>query len=211
MAIATPKFPIKDLTGILGKVDRSVGRDSAFRLNMSKSPHSTVLSVKTTKTSTRSPAQIVRSATYCGCDCDWKDITLTKRAFLKIYHSQVRQLPTQHMTDYLYWMSLCMAQDWENNLFLLDSYVSRYVIKNDSGGPWISQKVSLINVPILQADGTDVIIVQTTYHRLPITTLAHKIDTIGKVTVCIPDMTAGEIIYIDAYSYGSYSNEQTCI
>lgn len=211
MAIGKAKFPLDEVTGILGKVDRSVGRAKGLSLNMSKSPYSTLLSVKTQKTSTRSPAQIVRSATYCGCDCDWKDVPLSKRAFLKIYHSQVRQLPTQHMTDYLCWMSLCMTAAWENNLFLLDSYVSRYIIHNDSGGPWVSKQISLINVPIKQADGTDVIIIQTTFHRLPTATLTHRIDTPGKVTVCIPDMAAGETIYIDCYSYGDYSNAQTCI
>jgi len=211
MALGKAKFPIDNITGILGKVDRSVGRESGLALNMSKSPHTTLLSKKTKKTTTRSTGQQARAKTYCDCDHLWPLISLEKRAFLMIYHVQVRNKPSIHMTDYLCWMSLCMTAAWENNLFLLDSYVSRYVIHNDSGGPWTSKQISLISVPVLQADGTDVIIIQTTYKRLPTATLTHRIDTPGKVTVCIPDMAAGETIYIDAYSYGDYSNAQTCV
>ena len=144
MAIGTPKFPLDKITGVLGKVDRSVSRAKGLGLNISSGRKTSILGVKTQRTATRSEGQKARSATYCGCDCDWKDLSLAKRAFLKIYHSQVRQLPTQHMTDYLMWMSLCMSAAWENNLFLLDSYVSRYVIHNDSGGPWTSKQISLI-------------------------------------------------------------------
>lgn len=211
MAVIKAKFPVDEITGILGKTDRSMGRDGGLALLIAKSPHSSVLGVKTKSTTTRSPGQQARSQTYCDCDHLWPAITLEKRAFLMIYHVQVRKKSPLHMTDYLCWMSLCMTAAWENNLFLLDSYVSRYVIKNDSGGPWTSKQISLIDVPVLQVDGTDVIIIQTTYNRLPTATLTHRIDTPGKVTVCIPDMAAGETIYIDAYSYGNYSNAQTCI
>lgn len=211
MAIAKVAFPVDTITGILGKTDRSVGRDKSLSLLMVHTLKGTILGIKTKKTATRSPEQIIRAATYCDCDCQWKDIPDAKRAFLLIYHTQVRLKPPTHMTFYLCWMSLCMSTAWENNLFLLDSYVSRYVITNDSGSPWTSKQISLINVPIKQADGTDVIVSQTNYHRLPIATLTHRIDTPGKVIVCIPDMAAGETIYIDLYSYGNYSNAQTCI
>ena len=103
-----------------------------------------------------------------------------------------------------------MADAWDENLFVLNSYVSRYVIKNNSGAPWIGHKVTLINIPTKHAAGWDIYVKETDYKRLPQRTLDHKVGVPGTAIICLPDMAPGRTIYIDIYSYGDYSTPQNC-
>jgi hypothetical protein len=210
MAVAKARFPLDEITGVLGKVDRSVGREQGLALCISSSPNSSILSKKTKKTTTRSPAQQERAAIYCDCDHGWRDLPFWKGFYTCTYRKKVQGLSTYRFSWYLCWMSLCMADAWNENLFVLNSYVSRYVIKNTSGAPWIGHKITLIDIPTKQANGWDVAIQETDYKRLPQRTLEHKVNAKGSVIVCLPDMTPGRTIYIDVYSYGNYSTPQNC-
>lgn len=210
MAIAKPRFPMDELTGILGKVDRSVGREPGLAICISSSPKSSILSVKTQKTSTRSPAQQERAKIYCDCDTRWKALPFWKGFYTCKYRREIQGKSSQRYSWYLCWMSMCMADAWNENLFVLNSYVTRYVIQNTSGAPWSGHKVRLINIPTKQANGWDVAIQETDYKRLPQRTLEHKVDTKGSVILCLPDMAPGRTIYVDVYSYGNYSTPQNC-
>lgn len=211
MAIAKAKFPIEEITGVLGKVDRSVGIAPGLAIMISKSPHSSVLSKKTKKTTTRSPAQLLRAKIYCDCDERWKGLGFWKQGYTCIYRKKVQQLSTKRYSWYLCWMSMCMADAWDERLFELNSYVSRYVIKNDSGGPWVNKKVTLIDIPIKYPIGWDVAVQETDYKRLPQRTLEHSVSAPGTALVCLPDMAPGRTIYIDVYSWGDYSTPQNCL
>jgi len=210
MAVAKARFPLDEIAGILGKVDRSVGREQGLALCISSSPNSSILSKKTKKTTTRSPAQQERAKIYCDCDHGWAALPFLKGFYTCTYRKKVQGLSTYRFSWYLCWMSMCMADAWNENLFVLNSYVSRYVIKNTSGAPWSGHKVRLINIPTKQANGWDVAIQETDYKRLPQNTLEHKVDTKGSVIVCLPDMAPGRTIYVDVYSYGDYSTPQNC-
>jgi hypothetical protein len=210
MAIGTPKFPLDKITGVLGKVDRSVSRAKGLGLNISSSKKSSILGVKTQRTTTRTIGQQERAKIYCDCDHGWAAMGLFKQLYTCKYQREVRQKSSQRYTHYTCWMSLCLTDAWDENLFLLNSYVSRYVIKNTSGAPWIGHKVTLNDIPTKQANGWDVAIQETDYKRLPQRTLEHKVNAKGSVIVCLPDMTPGRTIYIDVYSYGDYSTPQNC-
>lgn len=106
---------------------------------------------------------------------------------------------------------MCMADAWDENLFVLNSYVNRYVIKNNSGTLWSGEKANLIQVNVKTALGWDVSVKETDYKRLPQRTLPHLIEVPGSVIVCLPDMSPGRTIYIDVYSYGLYSTPQECV
>ena len=211
MAIAKAKFPLDEITGILGKVDRSVGREQGLALCISSSPNSSVLSKKTKKTTTRSPAQQERAKIYCDCDHGWAALPFLKGFYTCTYRKKVQGLSTYRFSWYLCWMSLCMADAWDENLFVLNSYVNRYVIKNNSGALWSGEKANLIQVNVKTDLGWDVAVKETDYKRLPQRTLPHLIEVPGSVIVCLPDMSPGRTIYIDVYSYGLYSTPQECV
>ena len=90
MAIGQPKFPLDDITGVLGQIDRSVGKDGGLALCMGKSPNSTILGVKTKRTTTRSPAQIERAAIYCACDKAWEALSFWKKLYTCTYRRKVQ-------------------------------------------------------------------------------------------------------------------------
>lgn len=211
MAIAKAKFPIQEITGKLGKVDRSVGIAPGLAICISSSPNSSVLSKKTKKTTSRSPAQKLRAKIYCYCDERWKGLGFWKQGYCCKYQREVRGFSSKRFSNYLCWMSVCMADAWDENLFVLNSYVNRYVIKNTSGTPWINEKANLIQVNVKTDLGWDVAVKETDYKRLPQRTLPHFIEVPGSVIVCLPDMSPGRTIYIDVYSYGLYSTPQECI
>lgn len=210
MAVAKSKFPIDDITGVLGQVDKSVGKDGALAICMSKNPHSTVLGVKTQRTTTRSPGQIERAAIYCACDKAWEALSFWKKLYTCTYRKKVQGKSTTRFSNYLCWMSICLGDAWDENLFRMNSYVTRYVIKNTSGTTWTDHKVTLINIPTKTDSGIDLTVQQTDYKRLPLNTLNHKVGVPGSAIVCLPDMWPGQTIYVDIYSYGDYSTVQNC-
>lgn len=210
MAIAKSKFPLDEITGVLGQVDRSVGKDGGLALCMGKSSNSTILGVKTKRTTTRSPAQIERAAIYCACDKAWESLSFWKKLYTCTYRKKVQGKSTQRFSNYLCWMSICLGNEWDENLFRMNSYVSRYVIQNTSGTTWTDHKVTLINIPTKTAAGIDLTVQQTDYKRLPQNIIHHKVNSKGSVIVCLPEMPPGKTIYVDVYSYGNYSTVQNC-
>lgn len=210
MAIGQPKFPLDDITGVLGQIDRSVGKDGGLALCMGKSPNSTILGVKTKRTTTRSPAQIERAAIYCACDKAWEALSFWKKLYTCTYRRKVQGKSSKRFSNYLCWMSICLADAWDENLFRMNSYVTRYVIQNTTGTPWTDHKVTLINIPTKTGSGIDLTVQQTDYKRLPQNIIHHKVNSKGSVIVCLPEMPPGKTIYIDVYSYGDYSTVQNC-
>lgn len=210
MAIAKTKFPIDKIAGILGKKDRSVGKEPGLTLNILDTRNAIVLANKTTPTATRSPGQIQRAAIYCNCDKLWETLSFQKASYCRDYHTKIRHLSFLHMTEYLAWMSLCMSQEWDELLFYYNSYVSRYVIKNETKEAWINENVTLINIPYLQPSGKDITVRQTDFYNKPLNTIEHVISSPGNVIVCLPDMDPNTIIYIDVYSYGNYESVENC-
>jgi len=103
-----------------------------------------------------------------------------------------------------------MADAWDERLFELNSYVSRYVIKNDSGGPWTYKKVILTDIPTKYPIGWDIAVQETNYKRVPQNVLEHSVQAAGTAFVCLPPMAPGRTIYIDVYSWGDYSTPQNC-
>lgn len=210
MAIGTPRFPLEEISGVLGKKDRSVGKEPGFGLNISDSSGKSILGLKTAATKTRSPGQIERSAAYCFCDEEWKKLSPEKTAYCQTFHTKVRRLSYYHMTNYLCWMSLCMSSAWDETAFRLNSYITRYAVKNTTGETWTDKKVLLTGINTKLETGTDLTVLQTGFYRQPMQTLSHKVGTPGTAIVCLPEIAPSDTIYIDVYSYGTYSTPQNC-
>lgn len=210
MAVGTPKFPLEKISGVLGKKDRSVGKEPGLGLNISDSNGKSILGLKTAATQTRSPGQMQRSAAYCFCDEEWKKLDPQKATYCQTFHTKVRRLSYYHMTNYLCWMSLCMSAAWSETAFRLNSYITRYTIKNTTGQTWTDKKVLLTGINTKLETGTDLTILQTTFYRQPLQTLSHKAGTPGTAIVCLPEMAPSDTVYIDVYSYGDYSSPQNC-
>jgi hypothetical protein len=210
MAVGKPKFPLEKVSGVLGKKDRSIGKEPGLSLNITDCHGKTILGLKTAATQTRSPGQTERSATYCYCDCEWKKLSPQKVTYCQTFHTKVRRLSYYHMTNYLCWMSLCMSSAWSETAFLLNSYISRYIIKNTTGQTWSDKKVLLTGINTKLETGTDITVLQTGFYRQPMQTLSHKVGTPGTAIICLPEMAPSDTIYVDVYSYGDYSTPQNC-
>lgn len=109
MAIFKSKFPLTDVSGVLGKQDRTVGRESNLAVNIRSHHGSGVLAEKPATPIARSAAFKARSTVYCACDAQYKEFDYDQMSALYAAWRAYNETHSPRISDtYRYWMAVCM-------------------------------------------------------------------------------------------------------
>lgn len=206
MAIITLKPLFKDIKGVLGKTDNTIGISPALKVNVQNRQEGMRLQKKTAMPKGGSPARHERSRIYCACDAEYKTVFETKMAYLRAYYLAQHELTKIDLTDFQIFMKLCLGARPEKALFEEFSYFSRYFIQNNTATDWDNFIVRLTGIPIKRGDGKDVMIFYTD-ELFDITTEAgHKIDAPMSALVKVSIKAGGGFLILDLYSYSDYQH-----
>ena len=119
MAIAKPKSPIPEITGILGKEDRTRAQFSALAISICKSRHSTILRGKTAMPPGGSAKRHARVTVYCNCDLMYKWFTPLQLKELEKDRQEYNETAAKWVSDaYRYWMKICMTKELKREFLL---------------------------------------------------------------------------------------------
>ncbi len=205
MAIARRgKFPVDEVSGRLGAIDRTIGREGGLSVNVRKSRHSTQLSVKTAATRGGSSARHERTVIYCACDSEYKEMYETKREYLNSYYRKAHDLDTWTLTAYMTWMKLCLSALPEKAAFKEFSWFARYQIRNDTLEAWTNKIVRLVDISVKRADGKDLQVFRLDMAKNIFLELDHKIDAAGSTLMKIPFLDIGVSFFADVYSSSDF-------
>jgi len=222
MARARVAFPLDKIAGTIAGPDRTIGRDVGMNCSVRQRVNATAgldrpdlkSQLYATKAPTRggSVARHARAKVYCDCDGAYKLLTLDKKVFLKPWWMAATGGAFVSMGAYQIYMKVCLKGLLEYRAFLRFGYLSRYLIKNNSGSLWIDKEIILKEAPTYQADGMDVevyLLLSTTTKKGRITydtkmidyRLVHEVTEKGKITTWVPDVQDQSSVFIDVYSY----------
>jgi len=222
MARTKIKFPLDSISGTIVGPDRTIGRDVGMASSIRKRVNATAgtaqpnlktqLYATTAPTRGGSQARHTRAEVYCDCDGAYKLLTQEKKVFLKPWWKAATGGSFVSMGPYQIYMKVCLKGILEYQAFLRFSWLSRYLIKNDSSGFWHDKEVILKDIPTFQVDGMDLevfLLLSTTTKKGTITyaakmidyRLVHDVTERGEAVVEIPDLQSGSTLLIDVYSY----------
>jgi len=216
------KFPLSGITGSLLGADRTIGidpglassfaRNTTMSKNDTKMGYTTKLVSQTKATRGGSTARHDRASVYCGCDVSYKGLGNLKQSFIEPWWRTVMNDPNSKMSGYHAFMKCCLKYLKETEAFSNFSYVSRFMIWNNSGVEWVNEPLHFMSIPTFRADGADVaaykLLLQTTkkgtisYDPLMIDVeLTHTVPARGEMMVVIPLLKMYDVAQIDVYSY----------
>ncbi len=118
------KLPVDEITGTLGKIDRTLARNPGLSVTFKKSRHSATLSTKTLTPISRSEKFKARTALYCDCDTRYK--ALTDAEWHKKDSERVEYNKTNYpriKTVYQFWMLLCLGSRYGTARYGISAYM----------------------------------------------------------------------------------------
>lgn len=118
MAFFKPNILFGDITGVLGKIDRTINRDSGLSCRLVKRGGKLSYEIKTAGTRGGSAARHARAALYVKCDCKWKRLTPFCKdliEFNKIHNGSAYE---KTLSTYHYFMRYCL---YSNDCYLFST------------------------------------------------------------------------------------------
>lgn len=210
MALGTPEKPLDSVSGPIGVMDRTVGREggqSVIIRNITdakpaantKQPK-VQLVTKTKATTGGSEARHNRSSVFCDCDVFYRFLDSQRLLHLKKYF-QARYFQTYvRMSTHAIWMKICMQAGFESEAFRTFSYVSRYAVVNLGTQSDGSYTVNLSKIPTLDGHESDIAVyIVDGKFKLPVN-LPKKMLGPHLAQVTVPDLPPGHWTYLDVYS-----------
>lgn len=108
MAKAIGNEIIKSVSGRLGSIDRTIGRDGGQMLNLIKRGNYTILGKKPLMPQTKSPGRQARTTAYCECDTKYKTLSADGKNKLQAYQIAFGTREEKTLTPFMFFMKLCL-------------------------------------------------------------------------------------------------------
>lgn len=149
---------------------------------------------------------------YCQCDKTYKIISDYQKSRLNPWWRKISDQPDCTLPAYFCWMKVCLKKLEEKRCFLQYSYCSRYWVWNRDPTTWIDQPVTLLDIPVHSAGGTDLEAFQLLKIKTKKGTVEYdskmidfKLDATipspGTASVIVPELDPGSSVLVDVYSY----------
>lgn len=108
MAIFRTTEIIDTATGTLGKIDRTINRDTGFSCRLVKRGKTLSYEIKTVATRGGSEARHARAAAYVQCDCKWKRLDDACKKNIAWYQRNFGSKESKTLTTYHFFMQYCL-------------------------------------------------------------------------------------------------------
>lgn len=195
------EIPIDSMTGRIGRTDRTLGRERAFAVNMTdKTKDGTVkLSTKRTVPVGGSAARHDATKSYCGCDALFKLLDKEHKASAGKWIRTARNLPWKSLSDYLWWMKICLKKWPEKNHWIHHAWWGRWLIENATDADLVGYYGTFAGMQYPMRSLTDCVITTVSVTHEPLETLWPQEFTATSVSAYVPLIPAHGSIFVDVY------------
>lgn len=136
----THKIPVSSVTGPIGTIDRTLGREGGLALNMTdKTADGTVkLGVKTAMPPGGSIARHAAVESYCECDRQYGMLDAFHINHLVQWFYTSRQISKRTLTAYMIWIKVCCLHLPEKDYFVHNAWYGRWLLVNDTAADLVN-------------------------------------------------------------------------
>lgn len=192
---------LSSVSGRLGSIDRTEGRDGGFSLNVSdNTPDGSVkLGVKTTMPPGGSVARHAQVESYCECDRQYKLLDFLHVDRIVRWWRACKATKAPKYTPYMTWIKVCCLKLPEKEHFARHAWYGRWLCMNDTDTEFHSIPVTLHGMgrPMRSLYDCVVCLIGPGYTVQEV--LLPVAWTTASVTVVLPLLAAQSHFYVDVY------------